>query len=266
MSSGFTINSNPFADANPPDITDIRNLKIYERVPVRLSQTDSSYYAWKTYFSLVFREYHLIDHVDGSVDSGLIPDIHEWSTIDTTLIRWFFLTISPDPFQTVVKDGDEAQAVWTKLNRLFTDNRLKRLAFLQQEVFGCHRDNSSVDNYCRRLKTLADELCNIGAKIDDDLLLSTLSANLNEDFGNAAANLTLILEPSFAKFVAYLRLEERRMKQVKARAIHTALAAGTTRRGPPDPPLLRSRPLSRATRRSTAAEAAATTAASPAEL
>ncbi|XP_020193718.1 uncharacterized protein [Aegilops tauschii subsp. strangulata] len=223
-SSGYTINSNPFADANPPNVNDIRNLNIYEWVPVRLSQTDSSYYAWKTYFSLVFREYHLIDHVDGSVDSNLIPDFHDWSTIDATLIRWFFLTISPDLFQTVVQDG-----------------QLLRRRLLSPP------------------KTLADELRDIGAKIDDDLLLSTLTAGLNEDFGNAAANLTLIPEPSFTKFVAYLRLEERRMKQVKARAIHTALAAGTTSGCPRRP----GRTSSAAPPGAVPATAAAATAASP---
>ena len=236
VTSSASTNSNPFADANPPDVNDIRNLNIFERVPVRLSQADSSYYTWKTYFSLVFREYHLIDHVDGTVDSSLVPEFHDWSTIDTTIIRWFFLTITPDLFQTVVTDGDDACAVWTKLNGLFTDNKLQRRVFLQQEFFGCHQDNTSIDDYCRRLKTLADKLRDIGAKVDDDLLLSTLTAGLNEDFGNAAANLSLIPNPSFAKFVAYLRLEERRMKQVKARAIHTALAAGTTRSGSPAPP------------------------------
>ena len=116
--------TNPFGDANGPDVNMIRGLNIHERVPVRLSQADSSYYTWKTYFSLVLREYHLVDHVDGSVDSSLIPDFHDWSTIDTTIIRWFFLTISPDLFQTVVQDGDDAHAVWSKLNRLFTDNGL----------------------------------------------------------------------------------------------------------------------------------------------
>ena len=73
VTSSVSTNSNPFADANPPDVNGIRNLNIYERVPVRLSQTDSSYYTWKTYLSLVFREYHLVDQVDGSVDSSLVP-------------------------------------------------------------------------------------------------------------------------------------------------------------------------------------------------
>ncbi|XP_073367974.1 uncharacterized protein [Aegilops tauschii subsp. strangulata] len=201
MSSGSSNSSNLFANANPPDVNDIRNLNIYERVPVHLSQMDSSYYAWKTYFSLVFREYHLLDHVDGSIDSSLVPDFHDWS-----------------PLTPCSSGGSSSPS-------------------RQQEFFGCHQGNSSVDDYCRRLKTLADELRDIGANIDDDLLLSTLTAGLNKDFRNAAVNLTLIPEPSFAKFVAYLRLEERRMKQVKARAIHTALTAGTTRGGPPSPPV-----------------------------
>ncbi|XP_073355008.1 uncharacterized protein [Aegilops tauschii subsp. strangulata] len=115
----------------------------------------------------------------GSVDSSLVPAHHEWSTIDAMLIQCFFLTISPDLFHTVMQDGDDALTVWTKPNRLFTDNRLQCRIFLQQEFFGCHQDNTSVDDDCHRLKTLADELGDIGAKIDDDLLLSTLTAGLN---------------------------------------------------------------------------------------
>ena len=110
VTSSASTNSTPVADANPPDVNDIRNLNIYERVPVRLSQADCSYYTWKTYF-FVFREYHLVDHMDGTVDSSLVPKFHDWSTIDTTIIRWFFLTISPDLFQTVVQDGDDACTV-----------------------------------------------------------------------------------------------------------------------------------------------------------
>ncbi|XP_073359906.1 uncharacterized protein [Aegilops tauschii subsp. strangulata] len=157
----------------------------------------------------------------------------EWTAIDATIIRWFFTTISKDLFHTVVSAGDDARALWVKLNGLFTDNQVQRRVFLQQEFFDCHQDEQSIDDYCRRLKTLADELRDIGAKVDDDLLLSMLTAGLNEDFGNAASNLTLMPEPSFPKFVAYLRLEERRMKGVKKRVQHHALAAGTSRGAPP---------------------------------
>ena len=76
--------------------------------------------------------------------------------------------------------------MWVKLYGLFTNNKLQRRVFLQQEFFDCHQDDQSIDDYYRRLKTLADELRDISAKVDDDLLLSMLTAGLNEDFGNTA--------------------------------------------------------------------------------
>nr|XP_040251903.1 uncharacterized protein LOC120968940 [Aegilops tauschii subsp. strangulata] len=215
MSSNASTYSNPFA----VDPAEIRDINVHARFPVTLDASNSTYFAWKTYFTLLFRENNLVDHMDGTVDSRTMVADAEWTAIDATIIRWFFITISKDLFHTVVSAGDDARALWVKLNGLFTDNQLQR---------------RSIDDYCHRLKTLADELRDIGAKVDDDLLLSTLTAGLNEDFGNAASNLTLMPEPSSPKFVAYLRLEERRMKGVKKRVQHHALVAGTSR-GAPSP-------------------------------
>ncbi|XP_020196671.1 uncharacterized protein [Aegilops tauschii subsp. strangulata] len=166
MSSNASAYSNPFAG---PDPADIRDISIHERVPVVLDATDNTYFTRKTYFSLLFRENNLVDHIDGTVDSRAMMGDSEWTAIDATLIQWFFTTISKDLFQMFASDGDDARAVWVKLNSLFTDNKLQRRVFLQQEFFDCHQDEQSIDDYCRRLKTLADELRDIGAKVDDDL-------------------------------------------------------------------------------------------------
>ena len=125
--------SNPFEGPAPPPVEVVRDLDIFARVPVVLDYASSTYYAWKTYFSLVFREYHLIDHVDGSVDSGLMFADDDWLTIDATITCWLYQTISKDIFHTIVCDTDDAQTVWTKLNGLFLDNALQRRVFLQQE-------------------------------------------------------------------------------------------------------------------------------------
>nr|XP_020172932.1 uncharacterized protein LOC109758485 [Aegilops tauschii subsp. strangulata] len=232
MASPHSSNSNPFAGPEP-DATAVRDLDIHTRVPIKLDQSNFSYYAWKTYFNLVFREYHLLEHIDGSVDGDIMAGDPDRAAIEASLIRWFYLTVSPDIFHTVVSENDDACAVWTKINALFTDNKLQHLVFLQQEFFGCHQDDSFIDDYCMRLKRLADELRDNGAKVSDNLMLSTLTAGLNEDFGNAASNLTLLPKPAFHSVVAYLCLEERRMKKVKARVHHTALATGTSRGAPP---------------------------------
>ncbi|XP_073362570.1 uncharacterized protein [Aegilops tauschii subsp. strangulata] len=174
--SSMTHSSNPFAGPEPSAAA-IRDLNIEARVPIRLDSSSTSYYAWKTYFNLVLHG-------------------------------------SKDIFHTVVAEDDDAYTVWGKINTLFTDNKLQRLVFLQQEFFGCHQDNSTIDEYCTRLKMLADELRDIGAKVSDDLMLSTLTAGLNEDFGNAASNLTLLPQPTFQRVIVYLKLEERRMTKL----------------------------------------------------
>ena len=122
-------NFNPFAGPEP-DATTVRDLDIHTRVPIKLDQSNSSYYAWKTYFNLLFREYYLLEHVDGSVDADLMAGDPDWAAIEASLIRWFYLTVSPDIFHTVGSEDDDACAMWTKINNLFTDNRVQHLVFL----------------------------------------------------------------------------------------------------------------------------------------
>ncbi|KAK1646210.1 hypothetical protein QYE76_064015 [Lolium multiflorum] len=85
----------------------------------------------------------------------------------------------------------------------------------------------SLDDYALKLKSLSDELRDLEFPIDDKIMLSTLSAGLGEDLSNAASNLTLLATPTFEQAVAYLRLEERRLKHLRARAAHTAFVAAS---------------------------------------
>ena len=215
-SSSSSHPSNPFDTSDgsvpaEPRAANIRNIHLFDHIPIILSHASANYYAWKTYFNLLFPEYNLRDHVDGLANFFAGTHDANWLAIDATLIRWFFVTVSLDMFHTVVRDGDDAYTVWTKINGLFTDNKLQQIVFLQQEFFGCHQNDSTIDTYCLRLKTLSDALNDVGFKVGDELLLSTLTAGLNEDFGNAASNLTLMANPTYERAVAYLRLEEQRM-------------------------------------------------------
>ncbi|KAM0908576.1 hypothetical protein ACQ4PT_015368 [Festuca glaucescens] len=238
LQAAYTANPcNPFGDSFSDSVTPnaavLHAVPIADHVPIKLSHDSANYHAWKTYFYLLFREYNLRDHVDGSADLLIMGRDSEWMAIDATIIRWFFLTVSPDIFKTVVREGDDTHTVWTKINGLFTNNKLQRVVFLQQEFFGTPQGDQTLDAYCLRLKAISDELHDLGFRIGDELLLSTLTAGLSEDLGNAASNLTLMTNPTFERAIDYLRLEERRLKGVRARAIHSALAAGISR--PPTP-------------------------------
>jgi hypothetical protein len=71
--------------------------------------------------------------------------------------------------------------VWTKINELFTDNKLQRVVFLQQEFFGTLQGDLSMDAYCLRLKAISDKLQDLGFSMGDKILLSMLTASLNKD-------------------------------------------------------------------------------------
>nr|XP_051201739.1 uncharacterized protein LOC127315278 [Lolium perenne] len=203
-----TSSSNPFGDSfsdyATPNAAVLRAVPIADHVPIKLSHDSANYHGWKTYFYLLFREYNLRDHVDGSADLLIMGCDSEWMAIDATIIRWIFLTVSPDIFRTVVREGDDA--------------------------------HTTLDAYCMRLNAISDELHDLGFRIGDELLLSTLTAGLSEDLDNAASNLTLMTNPTFERAVDYLRLEERRLKGVHASAVHSALATGISH-GTPQPSL-----------------------------
>ncbi|XP_071678332.1 uncharacterized protein [Lolium perenne] len=213
FNSSHSGSSNPFIG---PSIAVIRDIPIAERVPVKLSTTAANFFPWKTYFGLLFREYDLLDHVDGTIDLLAMPHDPEWLAIDATIIPWFYQTVSNDIFSTIVRDGDSAHMVWAKITGLFTDNKIQRVTFLQQEFFGTHQNDQSLDEYVLKLKSLSDELRDLEFPIDDKIMLSTLSAGLGEDLSNVASNLTLLTTPTFEQAVAFLRLEERRLKHLRA--------------------------------------------------
>jgi hypothetical protein len=48
--------------------------------------------------------------------------------------------------------------VWTKINGLFSDNKLQWVIFLQQEFFGTLQGDLSLDAYCLRLKAISEGL------------------------------------------------------------------------------------------------------------
>jgi hypothetical protein len=195
-------------------------------VPIKFSHTAANFFAWKMYFGLLFREYDLLDHIDGTVDLLAMPHDPDWSTIDATIIRWFFQTVSTDIFHTVVRDGDTMCDVWKKITGLFTNNKIQRITFLQQELFCLHQNDLSLDAFCLRLKTLSDELHDLEFSITDALFLSTLAAGLGKDLSNAASNLTLHTTLTYEQVVAYLRNEERWLKQLMAHEAHTAFVVG----------------------------------------
>jgi hypothetical protein len=108
--------------------------------------------------------------------------------------------------------------------------------FLQQEFFGLHQNDLSLDAFCLRLKTLSDELRDLEFPITDALLLSTLVVGLGEDLSHAAYNLMLLTMRTYEQVVAYIRNKERWLKHLRAHMAHTAFATGFSHGAPAPSP------------------------------
>jgi hypothetical protein len=71
--SSVSATSNPFASSpssasTPPIAAQLRDIPITDHVPIKLSHNGNNYHPWKTYFYLLFREYNLRYHIDGTTD------------------------------------------------------------------------------------------------------------------------------------------------------------------------------------------------------
>lgn len=228
---------NPFAAVEPVNAASLRHLHIQDHVPITLDLHTPSFSTWRTYFSLTFREFGIRDHVDGSVDAlAMLGDDH-WLAVDATIVKWLYRTVSREILSHVIRDNDTALGAWTSICQLFLDNQLQRQVLLTTEFYTLTQDGMSLFDYCLRIKVLADELKDVGAPVSDATMLTNLIRGLGPDYANAASNLNLLTEPTFARAVNYLRLEERRMRQSALQRSQAALAARTTPAAPsPAPP------------------------------
>ncbi|XP_019434535.1 PREDICTED: uncharacterized protein LOC109341149 [Lupinus angustifolius] len=124
---------------------------------------------------------------------------------------------------------------WGRLRDIFQDNQYSRVVALEQEFSTTSMENfSNVSSYCQRLKSLADQLKNVGAPVSDSRLVLQLVGGLTPPYRGVG---TLIHQsnplPPFYKDRSMLTLEEAEM--AKEAAIDSAMIAASIDDGPPHP-------------------------------
>ncbi|GAA0147951.1 hypothetical protein LIER_07526 [Lithospermum erythrorhizon] len=97
--------------------------------------------------------------------------IVDWDTLDATILKWIYATISIDLLHTIIESSLKAMEAWKRLHNIFQDNEDSSVVTLEQEFLGTHMfDFSSASTYCEKLKNLADQLRNVGAPVNDNFL------------------------------------------------------------------------------------------------
>ncbi|XP_057443489.1 uncharacterized protein LOC130735565 [Lotus japonicus] len=126
-----------------------------------------------------------------------------------------------------MEPNSTALAAWERLADIFHDNQNARAVALEQEFSSVRMETfPNVTTYCQRLKTLSDQLRDVGAPVNNHRLVLQLISGLTDAYKGVA---TLIRQsnplPTFHHARSMLTLEEAglaKMKPVEPPAAYVA--------------------------------------------
>ncbi|XP_074313431.1 uncharacterized protein LOC141648602 [Silene latifolia] len=203
-------------------VTNIKN-----HVTVTLRMDNDQYPLWVALFMNHAKStrvlHHLIDPKSGKPADPVTADEKEqWETIDATVLQWIYATVSTELLETIVEEDSTAKACWKRIQDIFQDNQYSRAVTLEQEFSGTSMgDFSSVSAYCQRLKSLADQLKNVGSPVTNNRLVLQLVSGLTPAYQSVG---TIIRQadplPQFYRARSMLTLEEAGIAKAASTALY----------------------------------------------
>jgi len=205
-------------------------------VHVLLDINAGNYTRWRDQILLVIGKYSLESHVLVDLPA---PDFPDWTRMDCVVKSWIAGTISTDLAEMVIDRVATARTVWCALEDQFLSNRETRTLHLDVQFRNLVQGDLSITDFCRRLKSMAQQLPDLGEPVSDRTLTLNLLRGLNERFRDAGRHIRRGQPfPKFKNAVDELILEELTMAQ-QAPTPPTALLAagkGAPSEAPPPPP------------------------------
>ncbi|XP_071740726.1 uncharacterized protein [Rutidosis leptorrhynchoides] len=115
----------------------------------------------------------------------------------------------------ILEDESDAANVWLRLHNIFQDNKNSRALYHQRQFNTIRLDDfPNCTVYCQEIKSLADQLRNVGDNVNDDRMVLQLIAGLNDNFGTVGTYFTQLDKlPSFYYARSKLILDETRKKK-----------------------------------------------------
>ncbi|XP_022029035.1 uncharacterized protein LOC110930114 [Helianthus annuus] len=131
----------------------------------------------------------LLDHIDDTKPPpDTTPEYPAWKEIDALVLQWIYDTISDDLLSKIIDTETTARAAWLKMEKFYLSNKRVRAVALETRfcnltLAAC----SSLDDYCQRLKELANQLGDVDQPITDSRLVLQLVRGLPSEFDTTAA-------------------------------------------------------------------------------
>jgi len=130
---------------------------------------------------LALRRYALNDHV------LLEAQDMAWLRLDSVAMSWIFGTISLDLQDLVRTHGGTARQAWVALEGQFLGNAEYRALQLDATFRTFVQGDLSVGEYCRRMKSMADALHDLGDPVSDRVLVLNVLRGLSSTYDHLKA-------------------------------------------------------------------------------
>jgi hypothetical protein len=101
--------------------------------------------------------------------------------MDCVVRSWLHGTISTDFAETVMGRGGSARAAWLAIEVQFLGNRETRTLHLDTQFRHFCQGDLSITDYCRKFKSMADALVDLGEPVTDRTLVLNVIRGLNEN-------------------------------------------------------------------------------------
>nr|GMC66493.1 Retrovirus-related Pol polyprotein from transposon TNT 1-94 [Ipomoea batatas] len=152
-------------------------------IKVTLDIEKGQYITWSELFKIHAKAYKALDHItppskeadksnsSPSLSSPSLKDTDPelWSRVDAIVLQWIYGTISEDLLHTIIERDSTAEIAWNRLEDIFSDNKNSRALYLEQEFSAVRMEQfPDASSYCQHLKTLADQLSNVGAPVSNN--------------------------------------------------------------------------------------------------
>eukprot|EP00112_Aurelia_sp_Birch-Aquarium-sp1_P017253 Seg3981.3 transcript_id=Seg3981.3/GoldUCD/mRNA.D3Y31 product="Retrovirus-related Pol polyprotein from transposon TNT 1-94" pseudo=true protein_id=Seg3981.3/GoldUCD/D3Y31 len=148
----------------------------------------SNYRTWAFNTRLYLESLDLFEHADGSAEAPSSTGDGAAALLRTFNLRakkaWTFICLAVEPEQQIhVRDTKTAKEAWDALKNQFARESILQKVRLGQQYYSCRfQSGGSMLEHISHLRSLHDQLKEMGVDIDDKELAMTLLASLPEEF------------------------------------------------------------------------------------
>lgn len=146
----------------------------------------SNYRTWCFNMRLYLESHDLFEHADGTAEfpgENANAEVRRKFTSDAKK-AWTHICLSIEPeYQIHVRDTKTAKAAWDALKNQFARESLLQKVRLRQQYYSCRfRSGDNMLEHISHLRSLHDQLKEMGVNVEDKELAMTLLASLPEEF------------------------------------------------------------------------------------